>query len=293
MAVGSEAREQMHQEVERTAMTGVLDLANVLELIIDALDNRPFAQQQFVGQRQEHIAHILAQLGDEMKSLQDQEVFGQCLGDIAFIAEKLAKEATYQAGNRLTVVGVARSETEGQQLAPVVHDQMEFEAVKPTHRGFAAARVGAKDPMLVDARGMADGERGRVDEADAAAAALSALGVQIDREREHDSGEQLNEAIVADEVRELGAQMYLHMLGIEGFERAVTGLLKEDGDGHDLTGMEPRPPFPPPWAGWLAARSSRSHNGSKTRQNASNASTEQNRSSILMLIPPLGTDGSW
>lgn len=92
MAVGREAREQMHQEVERTAMTRVLDLANVLELVIDALDNGPFAQQQFVGQRHEPIAHILAQFGDEVKSLHDQEVFGQCLGDIAFIAEKLAKK---------------------------------------------------------------------------------------------------------------------------------------------------------------------------------------------------------
>lgn len=48
MTIGSETSEEMDQEVERTALARVLDLADVLELIVDTLDtldNRPFAQQ--------------------------------------------------------------------------------------------------------------------------------------------------------------------------------------------------------------------------------------------------------
>jgi len=45
MAVGDESSEEVHEEVEWTAMAGVLDLADVLELVIDTLDDRPLAEQ--------------------------------------------------------------------------------------------------------------------------------------------------------------------------------------------------------------------------------------------------------
>ena len=69
MAVGDEAGEEVDEEVERAAMAGVLDLADVLELVVDGLDDRPFAQEQLVGRRQQAVAHVLAQLGDEVEAL--------------------------------------------------------------------------------------------------------------------------------------------------------------------------------------------------------------------------------
>jgi|SRR5690242_736383 len=242
----------MNQKVHRAAMPGVLDLADVLQLVVDALDQRPFTQEQAIKGREEHGAHVLAQFGDELETLREQELFSERRREIALITKELAEEATYQAGNGLAVVGIAGSETKGQQLSAVVHDQMEFEAVKPADRGLAAPGVSPEDPMVVDARWMADGECGRVNEADAAT--LPALRVQIDRERDQDPGEQLNEAIIADEVRELGAQMHLDILRVEGFERAVARLLKEDDNGDDLTGRQPRRSLPPSYAGWLRSQ---------------------------------------
>ena len=55
----------MDAEVDRAAVAGVLDLADVLELIEDRLDERAFAQQEPVGELEELIAHVLAQFGDE------------------------------------------------------------------------------------------------------------------------------------------------------------------------------------------------------------------------------------
>ena len=49
--------------------------------------------------------------------------------------------------------------------------------------------------MLVDARGMADGERGGVDEADAGA--FAELGVQIHRQGQQDARHERHEARVA------------------------------------------------------------------------------------------------
>ena len=40
VAVGDKASEQMDDEVERTAVAGMLDLADILELIDDRLDER-------------------------------------------------------------------------------------------------------------------------------------------------------------------------------------------------------------------------------------------------------------
>lgn len=137
VAIGDESSEQMDQEIGRAAVAGVLDLANVLELVEDRLDERPLAQQEPVGELEELVAHVLAQFGDEAQSVGEQEAFGERRGDIALVAkelaEELAEETPRQAGHWPSVVGIAGSETEREQLAAIIDDQMQFEAVKPPH----------------------------------------------------------------------------------------------------------------------------------------------------------------
>jgi len=48
MAVSDQPGNQVHQEVDRTAMARMLDLTDVLELVIDGFDDGPLAQEQFV-----------------------------------------------------------------------------------------------------------------------------------------------------------------------------------------------------------------------------------------------------
>ena len=48
MAVGNEPSNQMNDKIDRTAMARMLDLRDILELIDNGLDNRPFAQQELV-----------------------------------------------------------------------------------------------------------------------------------------------------------------------------------------------------------------------------------------------------
>ena len=43
MAIGNEATEEIDEEVDRTAVAGMLDLGDVLDLIEDGFDNGPFA----------------------------------------------------------------------------------------------------------------------------------------------------------------------------------------------------------------------------------------------------------
>jgi hypothetical protein len=76
VAVGDEAAEQMREEVPGAAMPCMLDLADVLELVVDCLDNGAFAQQEFVGELHEHIAHVSTKLGDEADAMLDEEALG-------------------------------------------------------------------------------------------------------------------------------------------------------------------------------------------------------------------------
>ena len=98
----------------------MLDLANVLELVVDALHERPFAQQQLVGVRQQPLAHVLAHFGDQSQRLSGKELLGQRLGDVAPVAEELAKQTAHQAGDGTAIIDVARRQTEGQQVATIV-----------------------------------------------------------------------------------------------------------------------------------------------------------------------------
>jgi hypothetical protein len=66
----------------------VLDLAHVLELINDGLDQRAFAQQEPVGELDELIAHVLAQFGGQPRTLIEEELLSQWLRDVALVAKE-------------------------------------------------------------------------------------------------------------------------------------------------------------------------------------------------------------
>lgn len=119
---------------------------------------------------------------------------------------------------------------------------MELEAVEPADGGLTASGIDPEDAMGMDARVVADAQAGGVDEADAGT--RSQWGLQVHRERHEHAREQFDEAGVADQLRELAPQMDLDVLGVERLERAVLGLLKEDGDGHEFTRMHPSCPAP-------------------------------------------------
>ena len=100
-------------------MAGVLDLRDVLELVIDGLDNGPFAQQELVAQAQQAIFHVAAQMGDQLDA-SSKEGFEQGLGEVAFVGKEFAKQGAGQVGQRRAVIDIAGAEMKSQQLALVV-----------------------------------------------------------------------------------------------------------------------------------------------------------------------------
>jgi hypothetical protein len=59
----------MYHSVVGTAMPGVFDLRNVLELVDDGLDNRPFTQQEFIREMYQLVFYIRFELGNQLDTL--------------------------------------------------------------------------------------------------------------------------------------------------------------------------------------------------------------------------------
>ena len=53
-------------------MTGMFNLRDVFELVIDGLDNEALAQEEFVGQDDELVFHVGAQIGNQLEPLLEQ-----------------------------------------------------------------------------------------------------------------------------------------------------------------------------------------------------------------------------
>ena len=222
----------MDDKIGGATMPRMLNLRNILELVNDGLNDGSFAQQQFVRQGHELILHVFAQAGDEVESL-FKEQLRQGSGNVAAIPKQLAAQSFHQLGNRSAIIDIAWRQATGQQVTAIIDGQVEFEAEEPTHAAFAAFGIGGKDAMLTDAPGITDFQRGRVNEAEASARAISAL--QVGEHRYHDARNEGDKALITDQIRKFAGQMYLDMFGVIRLKGAIVGLMKMDQNGHHLT----------------------------------------------------------
>jgi hypothetical protein len=72
-------------------MPGVLDLADILQLVVAGLDEGSFAEEGLVPEAHEAIVHVLADFGQECEALGPEHSV-QRLRDIAPVSKELAKE---------------------------------------------------------------------------------------------------------------------------------------------------------------------------------------------------------
>ena len=107
---GDETTEEIDEEVGRTAAAGMFDLGDVLELIKAGFDNRPFAQQQLLGPEEYARFHLALEGRHQAHAKGRQKFFGQGVGEVAFIGEEGAEEGFRQFWDRLTIIGITRSE---------------------------------------------------------------------------------------------------------------------------------------------------------------------------------------
>ena len=100
---------------------------------------RTLPQEQFVPEAHHAILHVLADFRQQFEAL-GQERIMQGLGNIAAITKELAKEPVYEGRHRLPVVHMAWRQPKREEFSFIIHDEMQFEAIEPAHRGLASGR---------------------------------------------------------------------------------------------------------------------------------------------------------
>jgi 1-acyl-sn-glycerol-3-phosphate acyltransferase len=133
-------------------------------------------------------------------------------------------------GHGPAIIGVARGHLARQQLALVIDDHVQFEAINPAHGGFAALRQATKDPMLPNAAVMTHGQWGRVHKRNAATVAQA--GLQIGAERTNGWWHQFHKALLAHGLRKLAVQLAAHIRQVLGLEVTKPHLVKVNHAGH-------------------------------------------------------------
>ena len=130
-------------------MSRMSNLGDVFQLVIDGLDDGPLANQHLVHQGHQTVLHVLTNRRNQLNTL-FKEVVKQWLRDVAFIAKQFAPESLGHMGHRLTVIDIAWCQVKGEQLALVVDNEMQLEAVEPAHRVLATSGQTGKDLVAVD-----------------------------------------------------------------------------------------------------------------------------------------------
>ncbi len=128
-------------------MSSVFDLRNVLQLIENRFDNRPFSEQDFVARRNLLRLLVLFQFGQKLQA----RFFEQQLkrfADVAFVAEELAPQPPGEFRDGFAVIRVSGRDKAREQFAAIGNDDVQLEAVKPADACFTALGDASKLPML-------------------------------------------------------------------------------------------------------------------------------------------------
>jgi len=134
----------------------------------------------------------------------------------------------------VAVVGVSGGDDEVQYLAFLVQQQVQLEAVEPSHRTFPHLRQTPEDlVVVVDALVLADTQRGGIHVGDTCAFPKTEH-LQHDGHRESLLLHQFHEAVVRHGLRELALHVLAHIVDIEVLEVAERSVMEQHHDGHHL-----------------------------------------------------------
>lgn len=137
-AIRTHCRKQVHYEIVEAPVTGMHQLGNVLEHVVDGLDDASFPKHDPVVKRHQVLLHIGAQAGHDMDSIVPQ-MSEKGLGDVSLVRVKFAEHLVCQGVNDglIAVVDIGAGQDEVHKLPFLVAQQMQLEAHIPPHRALA------------------------------------------------------------------------------------------------------------------------------------------------------------
>lgn len=220
--VGRQACHQVDREAGYRPMPGVFNLGHILEFVIDGLDQRSFPQEDLVRDGHDLPLHVVLELGNQLNAIYKE--FGEeVLADVPFVSHQLSEDLLDEGlvPQRLPIIDIARCDHEVQQVSFLVADQVEFEAIKPSHRALSTLGETFEDFVEMDALVPANAQRGAVHEADARTGSHAALLHEQD-ERDGNLPLQFNEAVIGKGMREQVRHILANFIQVKVFQTFIS-----------------------------------------------------------------------
>ena len=212
----------------------MLNLADILELIVDRLYDGAFPEDDFVMQTHQRVLHVFLNFGYQVYIIHE-ELFKEVLADISSVSEEFSEQTVSKplVFQWLAVVLIAGSECPLYNLGLVVDDQVQLQTVEPSHCGLALCcpsahglvRVHPLDVAYFQRRGVYDGN---------ARALTQGTGLQEEQQLKPDLCLSLNEAVVGYGVRKVAAHMLADVAKIKGLQVTETASVEQHQDSHYL-----------------------------------------------------------
>lgn len=232
--VGCQACHQIDREADDGPVSGVLDLRDVLKLIVDGLDQSPLAQEDFVRDCHKLALHVALKLCYQLDAVHEKSG-EEVPADVSLVSDQLSEDP-FDEGfvpERIPVIHIARRDHEVQEVSLFVANEVQFEAIEPSHRALAPLGKSLENPVEMDALVLADAQSRTIDKADPRAAAQTALLDEQD-ERYSNLSLQFNEAIVGDGVRKQVGHILVNFIQVKVFQTFIANQMKQYHDGYHL-----------------------------------------------------------
>ena len=244
--VGRQSRHQIDREANDGPVPGVLDLRDVLQLVVYGLDQCPLAQEDFVRDCHKLAFHVALQLCYQLDAVHEKSG-EEVLADVSLVPDQLSEDPLDEGfvPEGIPVVNIARREHEAQELSLFAADQMQLEAVEPSHRTLSPLGEPLEDLVEADTLVPAHPQGGAVHETDARAGSHAA-SVHEQDEGDHHLPLQLDEAVVGDGVGKQVPHMPAHLIQIKVFQAFVPTQMEQYHDGYHLSVGQPAVPVIPP-----------------------------------------------
>lgn len=172
------------------------ELCRILEHVVDGLDDAPPSQHDLVPHGHESVLHVRPDARDQMYSILKEHV-EEPWRNVSPVGKELSVEVLcqYSPYFGIPVIDVGPREAECDDLAPVVADQMQLEAVTPSHRPLPVCGHPLEDFVGIAAQIVTDRHHRGVHEADARAAP-EGREVQEEHHLEEHAALEFHEAVV-------------------------------------------------------------------------------------------------
>ena len=131
-------------------MPCLLNVADILELVVDGFHKRPSPEQYPVVLVHKRVLHVLLYFRDKVYVV-NKNGFKKFLAYISPVSEYLSKQplGDVLVFQRFTVVGVSRRKDQLYYLATVLDYDVQLEAVEQSHRALALGRPSTHRPVSV------------------------------------------------------------------------------------------------------------------------------------------------